>query len=173
VALKTLSAADRAQVWAVINDGFERAVVYPRMGGRSFLNDPWLTIMRNKHIYRDHRMVDDFKNSADELRQELRAPIEKGNYVAFFDLVQWLLRQRMCPPGFAREIDLALRATRAAYRVLDSDTVAPIGSEAEAQTLARAFADLAAAEFSGARQHLRKAAEELTAGPAGTSMAWL
>ena len=40
----------------------------------------------------------------------------------------------------------------------------PIGSESELATIERAFADVAAAEFHGARSHLRKASEELTAG---------
>jgi hypothetical protein len=62
------------------------------------------------------------------------------------------------------KIDSALRFGRAAYRVLDGHTIVPIGSEAEFKTLKRAFADLAATEFHGARDHLRKAAEELTAG---------
>jgi hypothetical protein len=57
-----------------------------------------------------------------------------------------------------------LQIGRAAYRVLDRDTIMPIGSDTELETLKRAFADLAAAEFHGARAHLRKAAEELTAG---------
>jgi len=48
--------------------------------------------------------------------------------------------------------------------VIDNDTIVPIGSGAELETLERAFADLAVAEFHGARDHLRKAAEELTAG---------
>jgi hypothetical protein len=48
--------------------------------------------------------------------------------------------------------------------VLDGHTIVPFSSGAELETLKRAFADLAATEFQGARAHLRKAAEELTAG---------
>jgi hypothetical protein len=43
-------------------------------------------------------------------------------------------------------------------------TVIPMGSEAEIETLKQAFADVAAHDFHGARAHLRKASEELTAG---------
>jgi hypothetical protein len=54
--------------------------------------------------------------------------------------------------------------SRAAYRVLEERTIVPVGSDAELETLKRAFADLAATEFHGARAHLRNAAEELTTG---------
>src|SRR5262249_11553549 len=43
-------------------------------------------------------------------------------------------------------------------------TIVPVASDAERATLERAFADLAVAEFQGARSHLRNAATELTAG---------
>ena len=53
---------------------------------------------------------------------------------------------------------------RLAYRVFDGNVICPIGSDAERQTMERAFADLRSAEFYGAREHLTKAANELTAG---------
>jgi hypothetical protein len=74
------------------------------------------------------------------------------------------LRLNICPSNLAGQVDRALRNGRAAYRVLEEHTIVPIGSAAELETLKRAFADLASTEFHGARDHLRKAAEELTAG---------
>jgi hypothetical protein len=70
------------------------------------------------------------------------------------------------------EIDVAnaLRKSRAAYAVFESDTIIPIGSDAERETLARAFTDLAASEFNGSRAHLRNAGSELTAGNYGPSI---
>jgi hypothetical protein len=67
-------------------------------------------------------------------------------------------------PGFPRLIEAALKQGRAAYRLVDGDTIFPIGSEAEGATVERALADVSAAEFHGARTHLRNAADELTAG---------
>jgi hypothetical protein len=68
------------------------------------------------------------------------------------------------------DVNHALYITGAAYAVFDRDTIMPIGSEAERDTLARAFADVAASEFHGARVHLRKAGSELTAGNYGPSI---
>jgi hypothetical protein len=61
-------------------------------------------------------------------------------------------------------VDEALRASRAAYALFDRDTIIPVGSDTERETLTRAFADVAASEFHGARAHLRNAGSELTAG---------
>jgi hypothetical protein len=87
-----------------------------------------------------------------------------GTYAEVFGLLQWLLRLRAKVIN-GTSLNGALTNCRAAYRVLDDgETIVPIASEAEHQTLVRAFADLEKSEFSGAREHLRKAAEELTAG---------
>jgi hypothetical protein len=64
----------------------------------------------------------------------------------------------------SERINRELATAGAAYHVVDGDTIAPIGSEVERETIMRTFVDLAASEFNGARAHLRKAAEELTAG---------
>jgi hypothetical protein len=116
------------------------------------------------HVARDHAMADEFKNDPRKLIPKVRQIFEKGDYVAIFGWLQFVLRLNTCPYGLADEIERALRIGRAAYRVLDKNTIVPIGSDAELETLKKAFADLAAAEFHGARAHLRKAAEELTAG---------
>lgn len=64
-----------------------------------------------------------------------------------------------------------LEVTRAAYRLVDNgQTIAPISSPEDAATLNEAFTDLATMEFEGARAHLRKAAENLTAGNAADSI---
>ena len=69
----------------------------------------------------------------------------------------------MSPPELRRK-------SRAAYAVFEDDTIVPIGSDAERETLARAFADVAASEFNGARMHLRNAGSELMASNYGPSI---
>jgi hypothetical protein len=128
------------------------------------LNPPWEGILRYMHVYRDHAMADEFKNDARKLISKIKQIFEKGDYLAIFGWLQTILRLKTCPNNLPTEIDRALRNAHAAYRVLERDTIVPIGSDAELETLKRAFADVAATEFHGARDHLRKAAEELTAG---------
>jgi hypothetical protein len=99
-----------------------------------------------------------------------------GAYTNVFGLLQHFLRQdspeiaRRCPPDLRNSVSTALQIGRAAYRIVDDDTIVPIGSEAEADTIERTFVDLANAEFHGARSHLRAAAEGLTAGQYSASV---
>jgi hypothetical protein len=134
------------------------------LGGEPYFGEPWSGMFRYMHVHRDHRMADEFENHPRKIIPEIKKIFTDGDYVAVFGWLQYLLRLRTCPSALPGQIDTALRNGRAAYRVLERATIVPIGSEAELATLKRAFADLAATEFQGARAHLRKAAEELTAG---------
>jgi hypothetical protein len=87
-----------------------------------------------------------------------------------FGFVQWVLCHEHKPYELEEYVYHALRESRAAYALFEHDTIVPIASEAEHETLARAFADVAASEFHGARAHLRNAASELTAGNYGENI---
>jgi hypothetical protein len=155
---KELPKSLRAGLWLAIYESLEQHT------DRSEFMSPWGDIFRVMHVARDHEMIDDFVNDVQSLVHKTRAVFETGNYVAVFDWIQWVLRCGLAPSHLAKDIDFVLTAERAAYRIVDGDTIVPIGSEAELVTIEQAFADLAAAEFRGARAHLRKASEELTAG---------
>jgi hypothetical protein len=159
--LKEISQELRAKVWDVIYTHLDEAT---QMGTRPGLKPPWKGILEYMHVHRDHALADEFENNARKLISKVKEIFEKGDYIAIFGWLQYVLRLSTCPRNLADEIERALRMGRAAYRVLDRNTIVPISSEAELETLKRAFADLAAGEFHGARAHLRKAAEELTAG---------
>jgi hypothetical protein len=130
----------------------------------------WDEILRRKHIYRDLRPHDEFPYVRLSARAEVKSLILRENYLQVFGLLQWMLRQPEIPQHLHEDIDDALRQSRAAYAVFDRDTIIPVGSDAERETLARAFADVAASEFHGARAHLRNAGSELTAGEYGPSI---
>src|SRR5438552_12739334 len=66
--------------------------------------------------------------------------------------------------NFSRRIDSILQYCRAPYRVIDNEVLCPIGSETDARSITKAFADLKQAGLAGSREHLRSAAAELTAG---------
>lgn len=87
-----------------------------------------------------------------------------GNYRGVLGFIQWILRAQNSGSNLHEHVEAALRESRAAYRVFDSDTIVPIESDAEEQTLKLAFADVTASEFRGARSHLREAGSKLTEG---------
>ena len=121
------------------------------------------------HINRYHRMADEFSPNYLRYLADAKEIFEHGSYLDIFGWLQWVLRH--APPAkFADQIDMALKKGHAAYRVLKGHTIVPLGSDGELATLEQAFVDLAAAEYHGARAHLQKSAELLTAGEWASSV---
>jgi hypothetical protein len=160
--LKELSRGLRAALW---HELFQSLSASAQRGfERSYLGEPWIIILRDMHALRDQRASDEFSTDFLEHIEKIKHIILEGNYVQVFGWLQWVLRHQYCPPGLVTKVAAALERERAAYRVVDGNTICPIGSEAELATIQRAFVDLADTEYHGARAHLRKAAAELTAG---------
>ena len=162
--LKEISQHLRAVLWQVVHQYLEKATKHSSMGGHPWLDDEWFTILQANHVRRKHGMIDDLKNIAKDRILHVKEIISKGEYHEIFGFLQFVLRLRNVPYRFPGRIDSALEVGRAAYRVLDGNTIIPISSEVERATLQRAFSDLAASEFQGARSHLRAAGSELTEG---------
>ena len=124
----------------------------------------WNKILYVKHVTRDHKMADEFSSEFARQRDGLKRVFTQGSYAELYGFLEWVLRldQRSITPEKVNDV---LELCRSPYRVIgDIPAIVPISSEAERQTLERAYSDLASSEFAGAREHLRKAAEELTAG---------
>ncbi len=163
LALKQLSKQLRASLWHVVYKSFEQSSVYPTTGGPCYFREPWSNILYAMHVFRDGGMADDFDNDFAGLVGKTRLIFEKGDYLAVFGWLQWVL-QRRPPPMFSEQVDRVLTNARAAYRVVDRQIIMPITSETEQETVQRAFDDLRGAAFNGAKHHLTSAANELTAG---------
>jgi hypothetical protein len=162
--LREVSPKLRAVLWSRIHGYLEDATNNSGYGGPSYLDKPWSTILKEERVYRQHGMADDFKNKAQGLIKETRNTFENGDYLAIFGWLEFVLKHPSCPPNVAREIDGSLRFCRAAYRVVENKVICPIASDTEHSSIVKAFADLAATQFNGARAHLGKAASHLTAG---------
>lgn len=167
---KELSPWLRAALWHVIFSSLESGIQRSSMGGRSRLNDEWATILKYVHVDRNHKMADEFENDARKLIEEVKVIFSEGEYHTVLGFLQIVLRHRKCPYRLGEQIDHALTIGHSAYRVLDRNTIIPVSSDRERATLERAFADLAASEFQGARSHLRSAGSELTSGNCAASV---
>jgi hypothetical protein len=161
--LKALSKELRAVLWYVIHGSIQRETHQVGPEGNQRLGD-WEAIVFSKHIFRDHGMADEFDVDASTLTLEVKKIMSEGSYLEVFGFLQFVLRHPKCPYQFAEDIEKALKHGKAAYRVLDESTIIPIASEAEGVAIERAFVDLAASEFDGARSHLSNAGSEVTAG---------
>jgi hypothetical protein len=162
--LREVSDELRSRLWSVFFNVLRETSVGDTYDQRD-VQEPFLSLLYDWHVTRCFRAADEFTSSFDDYwLDELKAVFMGGDYIKIFGFVQWVLRHEAKPYNVEIEVDDALRASRAAYGLFDNDTIIPIGSDAERDTLARAFVDLAASEFHGARAHLRNAGSELTAG---------
>jgi len=161
--LREVSPELRAVLWNTIQS-YLAASTGRSDYGKPYLEKPWSTILRDDHVYRRHKMVDDYANIAKDRSLETRSIFERGNYIAIFGWLEFVLKHPACPSDLHKRIESNLRYCRAAYRVVDKQVICPIASSAEHATIVRAFADLDATQFNGARAHLRNAASNLTAG---------
>jgi hypothetical protein len=161
--LQEVSPELRAQLWQYIHDSIVSAMKSGEYG--LYVGGSWQSILRSMHVDHYHRMIDDFVSDWGVHKKLLRRVFQDGSYTAVFGFLQWILRHRTQPShNFSSEIDARLARCRSAYRVVNGNTIVPVSSPEEKQTLDRAFADLASTEFNGARQHLKLAAERATAG---------
>lgn len=136
--LKEISPELRALLWVEIHNHLQAAGHFNGIRGE-FLQ-PWLNIFKTMHILRDHGMIDEFVNHQESLTKKVKRVISRGDYAEVFGWIQWVLRDRNCPKSLAKGINGALDYSRAAYRVFDGDTIAPLGSDAERETLERGSA---------------------------------
>jgi hypothetical protein len=161
--LRKVSPQLRALLWGCLHSFLSDATSHPDYAPDA-LDKPWSIILKDEHVHRQHLMADDFANDAKMLTKNIRPIFERGDYLAIFGWLEYVLKHHACPRTFAESITRVLIHCRAAYRVIDGKVICPIASDTEHATITKAFADLAATEFNGARAHLRNAASHLTAG---------
>jgi hypothetical protein len=131
--------------------------------GHGYLGQPWDHILKQVHVYREHRLADDFTTGLKSALAEVRRVFETGSYSDIYGWLQFVLglhRRR----EFAERIAIILKYCRSPYRIVADDVICPIGTDEEAATVNKAFVDLRASGLSGAREHLKAASGELSAG---------
>jgi len=163
--LKEVSPELRSRLWEI----FHRLLLEARdssFGDPDYDLDgaPLTQFLYDWYVIRCCKPADEFISSYNYWRQITKSIFLQGEYTDIFGFAQRLLRHAAKPYQLEVAVDNALQASRAAYALFDDDTIIPIGSDAERETLTRAFADLKTSEFRGARAHLRTAGSKLTEG---------
>lgn len=162
LAIGDISEEFRAVLWSEIHSRLELGRVME--ASSAYLSDPWDTILRDAHVFRDHLAIDEFPPRFKDIVTRVKTVIRAGRWSAVLGWLEFVLKHTACPPDFPTALNSIMVHSRQAYRVFDRVVICPIGSDAERAAIEHAFADLATTEFNGARTHLRKAAEQLTAG---------
>lgn len=114
-------------------------------------------------IYHEHLPVDQISTTLEDSLARVKSIIYSGNYVRFYNFLQFICRSSACPASVRQAVQNALIECRAAYRLIDN-TIVPIASEAEAENVEQAFAVAASHAAQGPRTHLRNASEKLSSG---------
>ena len=99
-------------------------------------------------------------NSASAAMREL---VLNGKAIDILETVQVTLRMRGVPDSFKRGLVRIITSERTSYSVID-DTIIPLGSPEERDSVASNLTEVASSPLSGAYVHLKKAGTELTAG---------
>jgi hypothetical protein len=151
----------RAVLWKYLHEQIDES---SESGGYGpHLGKPWRHILKEVHVYREHKLVDDFSTDLKPALAAVRRVFEKGSYSDIYGWLQFVLginRSR----EFVERIAKILRYCRSPYRIVADDVIFPIGTDEEATTVNKAFVDLKATGFAGSREHLKSASAELGAG---------
>lgn len=152
----------RAYLW---KDFFEHVRSFHERYDLSRLAFPWRDILYDFHVYFLHKPADEYIGAVDVQCALLRNLIYTLPFNRLFDTLQFILRHRYTPSPLLTHVTQSFELARAAYVVVkEGPTIMPAATPEEAAAVSGAFVDLAAAEFGGARSHLRKAGEALNAG---------
>jgi hypothetical protein len=156
---KEISQKLRSYLWFIFYNA-----IWDSSDSGGYLTDPWHRILRDLHVFHYHQMIDDYDSRLKVQVQAVKNVITKGNYIDVLGFTQAVIRHGVCPRETREAIRSALESSRAAYTLIEGRTIVPKATDQEVKTLERAFADVKGAQFIGAREHLRNAAERLTGG---------
>lgn len=146
----------RAKLWACVYDAIRPSLSHIYQG-----HGQWYEILRDVHVERAHRRVDQFR--ASQSIEQLGATFDSGSYDKVYGWLDFVIQHSRCPGDLAKRINVILVNGRSAYRIIGG-VIAPLGSEQDAANFERSLQDTSVTTFSGAHSHLRQAASKLTNG---------
>jgi len=158
----------RTKLW---ND-LLRLITYEDDGrGRNYrFSQPWRIIFRTIWVEYMHQMIDEWPNNPDTFIIRIKYIFEKGSYIALFGFIQALLRVEQCPIGLSILFDKSLKSESSAFRIINHDTLCPVGSSYEAEAIQSAIDATSKSNLKGAKTHLLEAASRATAGEFANSV---
>jgi hypothetical protein len=110
-----VSAELASRVWSVVYQEIQTVVVSDILGN-AVVADRWAHIWRDFQVLRLHRPVDEVtyrSNGPTGAVERIKKIIYSSRYVEFYDFLQFVLRHRDCPFGFASNISNCLAAREA------------------------------------------------------------
>ena len=154
--LEELPAAARTHIWNVFY-----TFIDDTKASFGSIGINWDQILREKHILHDNLSLDEWYNSFEYDRRELRHSIENLPFNQVFDLIQFVIRHANCPPEFIDEMKRAFAHSMLAYTIgkAKPPTIIPSVTEAEGNTIVESLQLLRRAGLEGSASHMRNASE--------------
>ncbi len=157
--LRKTSPTLRARLYGVVHD----RLLKDRDNYSANLREKSLAVMRHYCINKLGMMADELPRHRSKWLEYAKANYQADDYGKVFDFTQIFLRL-MQEEDLSRQVSHILQDERAAYRLVDGDTIMPMSSEEEGAALNSALGALEAGELVGPRKHLVTAGARLTEG---------
>lgn len=127
-----------------------------------YIDEPWLGIVTNKHIFFEKRPADEVDARLDSVVNDLKQYCYGAKFHVLFDLLEFICKAHPRGMNIAASLNGAFKLGRAAYRMNEIGLhIDPVPTEEEGRAIQKALEALRAEEFAGARVHLRKAGSYL------------
>ena len=159
----------RTGIWNLLFDHIRQSITrdfLDTLAGGPWIRGAWEEILRAKHCHFEHRPVDDWNPEFSRIRKDLRQFIEMQPFNRVFDLIQFVLRQRVCPRSFTARMRDLFTQHKLAYAIDlgPPPTIVPAATPEEGNSVVSAAETLRRVGLSGSALHLSKASECLCRG---------
>lgn len=164
--LRELPKEARTQLWNLFFVHLDSSKATDDFSGGSWIGRGWRHVLRDVHAKFHVSALDEWDPDFRPACKRLREFIEERPFHKVFDLIQFVLRHRQCPPEFGRETQRTFSECRLAYRIdiARPPTILPAVTPEEGDAVADALRRLQEAGLRGSAAHVREAAEHVNAG---------
>lgn len=161
---KELTPRLRAELWRLTYRTLRQDAQRGGLGEPLYIGGSWRDVLEDHHVERLHGMVDEYSSDYHDVVELTKNIVTTGSYGDVFGFFQYVLRHDSCPFDIRMELDGVLEACQSAYRVVGSNTIVPVASEAERLAIAGSFRVVSDGGFYGGQTHLRQSAGAMSDG---------
>ena len=137
-----------ALVWVVLHRETTAHVYTSSLTGDRYVDGRWEAILRDYHVFSQHRPIDEFSSRVSGIIETFKSVVYSGDYILFYEFLQFVVRHDHCTPDFVDEITECLQVAHAPFTLV-GQTLMPVGSQEETAAVTRAFADTTTTRLAG------------------------
>ena len=158
--LEHLPPAARTLIWNVLYEHLSEARHTDSVVEVDIVGQPWQSVLYALYVLHDVQPLDEWTADFARWRHDLRGRVERLPFNEVFDLIEFIMRQRKCPPSFVSLMSSMFKTCRLAYRidVGPPPTIMPATTRTEGEELTTSLKALRAAGLHAATTHLHQAA---------------